>query len=63
MIDELNITEIKVISEPINVSQQAFMLRYVLCLAEKAETAELRSRWTMVYKYLSKQIAGAGRKK
>jgi len=63
MNDEPNITHVKVISEPIDISQQAFMLRYVLCLAEKAKTQELRSQWTMVYKYLSKQIAGANRKR
>lgn len=63
MIDELDITGIKVISEPINVSQQAFMLKYVLCLAAKSRSPELRSKWTMIYKYLAKQIVGVYRKK
>lgn len=53
-----DISSIKVISEPVDVSKQAFMLRYIMSLANCSSTPDLRSQWTIVYKYISKQISG-----
>lgn len=55
MIDELCVQNVKVISEPIDPDQEEVMIKYIRCLSNNSPTSELRSGWTMVYKYIVKQ--------
>ncbi|KKM22490.1 hypothetical protein LCGC14_1624770 [marine sediment metagenome] len=47
---------IKVLGRSQNKEDVDFMLRYIRCLMEKSNTPELRAHWTMIYKWVDKQI-------
>lgn len=51
-----HLKNIKVLDKSQNKEDVDFMLKYIWCLSEYSNTPELRAHWTMIYKWINKQI-------
>lgn len=51
-----HLKSIKVLGKSQNKEDVDFMLKYIRCLMGKSNTPELRAHWTMIYKWVYKQI-------
>jgi hypothetical protein len=51
-----NLKDIRVLNKSGDPKEVHFMMKYVYCLTKILDTAELRSYWTIVYKWIIKNV-------
>ena len=52
----LRLKDIEFIGKSKNKEDVGFMLEYIHCLMINSKTSELRAYWTMIYKFIEKQV-------
>lgn len=48
--------DIKYLGKSKNKEDVDFMLKYIHCMMSYSKTPELRAYWTMIYKWIEKQV-------